>query len=55
MRGAVAYRTKLPVTLPETTRWVGGEGGVSSGHKCKIQLNVPPFFFAELRCKRGGI
>ena len=32
----------------------GGGGGVNSGHKYKIQLNVPPFFIAELRCKRGG-
>ena len=50
MRSAVVYCYQEPLCS------IGWEGaGVSSGHRCKIQLNAPPpFFFAELRCKKGG-
>ena len=31
-----------------------GWGGVSSGHKCKIQLNAPPSFLPNYDAKRGA-
>ena len=54
MRHAVAYYILPGNHFVALGGGGGGGGGVSSGHKCKIQLNVPPFIFAELRCKKGG-
>ena len=43
------------VIYPETLCSVGWGGGVSLGHKCKIQLNAPPPpFFCQTTMQKGG-
>ena len=45
-------------SYPETTFSVawGGEGGRKLGALVQTSIKrPPPFFFAELRCKKGGV
>ena len=54
MRCAVAYYdTWKPLC---SVGWGGGGGGgcVSSGHKCKIQLNASPLLFRRTTMQKGG-
>ena len=44
------------ITYPETTFSIalGGGGGRKLGALVQTSIKQPSFFFAELRCKRGG-
>ena len=50
---SIAYCTCM-YCYPEPLCSVGWGGGISLGHKCKIQLNAPPLLFRRTTMQKGG-